>query len=87
MLNNQLINKYKFDEEEKIILNSLAIDNDKKDCLSQVLFASAVSDDDDIRNIMNVLANKIEKLTDDEWSNIQLHLPFELTISYEDYMA
>lgn len=82
-----MINKYNFDEEEKIILNSLAIDNNKKDCLSKVLFGSAVSDDDDIKNIMNTLANKIESISDDEWSEFQLHLPFELSIAYEDYMA
>lgn len=76
---------YVFNEEEKIILNHLALDASKDVCCDQLSMGMAISDDMDVVAVLQSTYAKIRDLTVEEWADLQSILPYEVSISDDDF--
>lgn len=74
-----------FYEEEKIILNHLAVDSSKDLCCDQLSMGMAICSDDDVFNVLQSTLSKILNLSVDEWSCLQSFLPCEVSVSDSDF--
>lgn len=74
-----------FNEEEKIILNHLAVDNGKDVCCEQLSMCLSISDDSDIVSILESTYSKIKDLSSEDWADLQSVLPYDVSISDDDF--
>ena len=74
-----------FDEEEKIILNHLALESSKDTCCEQLSMGMAISSDNDVVSVLQSTYAKIKNLSVEEWSDLQSVLPYEVSISDSDF--
>lgn len=73
-----------FTAEEKLVLNQFAVDVDKDRCCELLSFSSSVSEDEDYVSLLQETSSKIQKLSDDEWINLQRFLPLGVPVSSFD---
>lgn len=74
-----------FNEEEKIILNHLAVDASKDMCCEQLSMGMAISNDNDVVSVLQSTYAKIRDLSVEEWSDLQSMLPYDVSISDDDF--
>lgn len=80
-----LTDKNIFEEEEKIILNHLAIEGDKDSCCEKLKLGISISNDEYVIKILEDLLTKITGIKEDEWLELQSCLPYEISIKDEDF--
>lgn len=80
-----------FDDDERQYLNSIVKDRDReklkrKDVLSNIAFAREVADhtDEMVTELIDGLYSKINTMSDEEWENLRMQLPFPVNINFED---
>lgn len=76
-----------FDMEEKVILNHIGIGIGRNDCCEQLSFSAEVTEDQDCVEILHRVYEKVCDLTEEEWNELQLYLPFEVLISDDDLVS
>lgn len=74
-----------FDEEEKLILNHLAVDVGKDICCEQLSMGISICDDTAVISVLEAVQSKILDLSVDEWADLQSYLPFDVSISEDDF--
>lgn len=79
------VDAFVFDEEEKIILNHLAINVGKDVCCEQLSMGMAVCEDSDVVSVLQATYSKIRDLSVEEWDNLQSFLPFSVSVSDDDF--
>ena len=82
-----------FNDDERQYLNSISKGHDRErlsreDILTAVSFAREVADSTDmmILDLIDGVYAKINSLSDDEWGELRMRLPFPVNISFEDDM-
>lgn len=82
-----------FNDDERQYLNSISKGRDRenlsrKDILTAVAFAREVADSTDtmILDLIDGVYFKVNSLSDDEWEELRMLLPFPVNISFEDDM-
>ena len=73
-----------FDEEEKIVLNKLAREGSRIACCEQLLFGMEVTSSQECNLILQAVHAKVQRLTSDEWVELQKYLPYEVSITEDD---
>lgn len=80
-----------FSDDERQYLNSIAKGRSpetiaRKDVLNAVAFARDVADNSEtmILDLIDGVYSKVHSLTDEEWEQLRLLLPFPVNISFED---
>ena len=69
-----------FNEDEKIILNKMAIDDENKMVVeSRLKFSEAICEDD-IKTLLGDLLEKIKSLSEADWNEIYSLLPFWVSV-------
>lgn len=69
---------FDFSDEEKAILNAYAIDMSKDELEKKLKFNESISDDEDNRYLFRNLAEKIKKMSDTDWMQLQnCEIPYE----------
>ena len=74
-----------FSEEEKIFVNRLAVGVGKEKCCEMLDFTINVTSDDDCVAVLQSLYAKIRDLSVEEWADLQNYLPFDVTVSDDDF--
>lgn len=69
-----------FDFEEKMVLNKSAVGVSKKAFLDQCSFSKAVTEDDECIALLSSVAEKVEKLSDEEWEELKQYIPFDVPV-------
>lgn len=67
-----------FNVDEKIILNRMGAGVSKSEFLAQVGFSDAATNDADCKALMHDVLAKVDGLTDAEWEDLQMYLPFDV---------
>lgn len=80
-----------FNDDERQYLNSISVGHDpakltKQDVLSYIAFAREIADTSDqmILDLVDSTYSKVNSLTNTEWNDLRLLLPFPVNISFED---
>lgn len=66
-------------DEEKYVLNKVAIDVSRDECCDRLLFGSEVTTDEECASVLLELCSKLKNLKPDDWEELQNYLPFELS--------
>lgn len=74
-----------FSDEEKMVLNRLAVNVSNDECCEQLLFGAEVTGDEDCVSLFSSLREKVASLSVEEWDNLQSFLPFETSVLEEDF--
>lgn len=78
-----LIDINMFDEDEKILLNHIGADTNKEMVMEQ-LKVNLVCAFDEMKEAVVSLLNKIEKMSEGEWQEVQKYIPLDVSIDEED---
>ncbi len=73
-----------FNEDEKKIMNQVAVRSSKQECVERIIFNINIGNDIDIKNTMDILLKKVDTITTEDWKSLQIFLPFVLTINDYD---
>lgn len=80
-----------FDDDERQYLNSIVKGRDrntltKKNVLTNIAFAREVADGMDtmVIELIDGLYSKVNALSDEEWNELRMLLPFPVNISFEE---
>ena len=76
----KLINLLSYDE--MMILNRVALDATLKDTIDNIIMQRYMTRDEEIKEIMIELHQKLTQINEVEWSEIQMNMPF--TVPYDD---
>lgn len=78
----KLINLLSYDE--MMILNRVALDATLKDTIDNIIMQRYMTRDEEIKEIMIELHQKLTQINEVEWSEIQMNMPFAVPYDDED---
>ena len=83
-----------FNNEERVLLNSICKNEDlaglaKNDVLQSLAFSRQIANEDDsmVISLVDGLAEKITSLTEEEWDDVKMHVPFAVALVAEDEVS
>lgn len=77
---------FMFNTDEKVVLNRLGMGVSKEECLSQLSFSEQASNDEDCKDLLQDVLDKVNSLSNKEWEDLQKYLPFEVEFSDSDML-
>lgn len=78
----KLINLLSYDE--MMILNRVALDATLKDTIDNIIMQRYMTRDEEIKEIMIELHQKLTQINENEWVEIQMNMPFAVPYDDED---
>lgn len=81
-----------FNNEERVLLNSIC-KNEKlsaltrEDVLKSLLFARQVAGDAMIADLVDSTSSKVQSMTDEEWNELKMIVPFPVALIVEDEVS
>lgn len=73
-----------FNEDEKIVLNSVAIDEKLDTVIDKINVSIMITEDESVQDMLEELLNKLNSMSNDEFNNVQKELPYTVSISIDD---
>lgn len=73
-----------FGYDEELILNQIGMYRSLEDCIGTVKIQIEAALDDDVRNLLEMLHYKLNRLSQSEWEEIQKHMPFSTPYGFYD---
>lgn len=70
--------------DEKILLNKMALDLSLRNCLDRLALYEEVTSDEECKQLIVSLQEKVKILTEEEWEDLKSFLPFDLPLTEED---